>query len=323
MNTLSRRTFLKTLTITGAYPLISKCSSVAEPLKIASHVWSGYELMFLAHREGWLLNNNVQFLETASATESIQALANNTVHGAALTLDEVLRARSQNINLTCVLIFDISAGADMVLSKTNITDLSKLKGQRIGIESTAVGALMLHKLLDYAKLNKTDIIPIELTFDQHLDAWDKNKIDAVITFEPVTSQLLNKGAYKIFDSRKIPNTIFDVLAIKTDILTTQYQHVKSLIAAHFRARNYFYHNTQDAIYKIAIRMDISPSDVLNSFRGLNLPNEEANLKFLSDDSNSLLNSAQNLSNIMLEMGVITEIDNLNNLVTDYFLPKGL
>lgn len=307
----------------GMYPWISKCSLFVEPLKIACTVWSGYELMFLARHQGWLLNNNVQFLETASNTDSIRALANNNVHGAALTLDEVLIARSQNIPLTCVLILDISAGGDMVLSKTKITNLADLKDKRIGVESSALGALMLYKLLEFAKLKKSDIITVELTFDQHLNAWTENKIDVLITFDPLASQLLAQGAYKIFDTRKIPDTIFDVLAIKTELLKKQNNHIESLIAAHFRARSYFYQNPQDAAYKMAIRMKIPALEVLNTFRGLNIPNEQANLKYLSDNSSPLLASAQILSTLMLEIGTLKQADTLNNLYTNDFLPKSL
>ncbi|CAG1770530.1 hypothetical protein BAC3_01128 [uncultured bacterium] len=321
MNTLSRRAFLKVLTIISSLSLISKCSHIVEPLTIASHVWSGYELMFLARHEGWLSENSVQFLETLSATDSIQALLDGRVYGAALTLDEVLRARAQAIPLTCVLVFDVSTGADMVLSKTEIMNLSDLKGKRIGFEASALGALMLHKLLEAAQLEKSDIVPIKVNYDQHIVAWNQGKVDAVITFEPIASQLLDQGAHKIFDSRKIPDTILDVLAIKSDILKTHHNHIKSLIAAHFRARRYFYQNPQDAIYKMAVRMKIPADEVLNSFRGLNLPNEQANLKYLSSDQGTLLVAARNLCTLMVETGMLKQADSLDNLFTADFLPK--
>ena len=323
MNTISRRTFLKILTITSAYFSMPKCSSIIEPLTIASHEWCGYQLMFLAQREGWLSTDNVKFLKTLSATDSIQALADNKVHGAALTLDEVLRARAKNIPLTCVLVFDISAGADMVLSKTEIKDLSHLKGKRIGVETSAVGSLMLYKLLEFAKLNKTDITPIELTFDQHINTWSQNKIDILITFQPIAYQLLNRGAYKIFDSRRIPNTIFDVLAIKSNLLEKYDHHIKNLITAHFHARQYFYQNFQDALYKMADCMNISALDVSNSFRGVDLPSEQTNLQYLSQNQEDLLLAAHNLSILMVDIKTLKERDSLENLFTADFLPKGL
>jgi NitT/TauT family transport system substrate-binding protein len=320
MSNISRRLFLRALTTVAAIPLLSKCSLAEKPLIIASHVWSGYELMFLARREGWLLANSVTLIETLSATDSIQALWNATVHGAALTLDEVLRVRAQGIPLTCVLVFDVSAGADMVLVKNETGSLAELAGKRIGFEKSALGSLMLYKLLHAARLEKSAIIPVEVNYDQHITAWNQGKIDAVITFEPVASQLLNQGAHKLFDSRKIPDTIFDVLAVKSDVMEKQGAHIENLIAAHFRARRYFYHNSQDAAYKMAIRMNLSASEVLNSFRGLNLPNEQTNEKYLTAQS-TLLMAAKNLSTLMVESGILKQPDLLENFISADFLPK--
>ncbi len=321
MSNISRRLFLRALTTVAAIPLLSNCPQKVEPLIIASHVWSGYELMFLARREAWLSEENVNFIETLSATDSIQALLNGKVHGAALTLDEVLHVRAQGMSLTCVLVFDVSAGGDMVLSKTELNSLTELAGKRIGVETSALGSLMLYKLLQAANLEKSAIIPIAVNYDQHIAAWNQGQIDAVITFEPVASQLLQQGAHKVFDSRKIPDTIFDVLAVKSEVLISHATYLQSLVAAHFRARRYFYHNPQDAAYKMAIRMKLSVPEVLNSFRGLSLPNEQANQKYLTGQQSTLLIAAKNLSALMVETGILKQSDNLELLLSANFLPK--
>lgn len=317
----SRRLFVKALLAAAATPLLSTCPQTAESLTIASHVWSGYELMFLAQREGWLLPNHIKLLETVSATDSFRSLATGKADGAALTLDEVLRARAQGIPLTCVLVFDVSAGADMVLSKTALASLRQLAGKRIGFERSALGSLMLYKLLQAAALGKSAIIPVAVNYDQHIAAWKHNQVDVLITFDPTASQLQNQGAHKIFDSRKIPDTIFDVLAVKSELISSHNEQLKKLVSAHFQARQYFYHNSQDAAYKMAVRMGLSAADVLNSFRGLNLPNEQANQKYLSAQGSTLLTAAQTLSAVMMQIGTLKQPDDLQNLVSTDFLPE--
>lgn len=317
----SRRLFLKALLATAATPLLSTCPQTVESLTIASHVWSGYELMFLAQREGWLLPKHIKLLETVSATDSFRALATGKADGAALTLDEVLRARAQGMALTCVLVFDVSAGADMVLGKTALASLSQLAGKRIGFERSALGSLMLYKLLQAAALEKSAIIPVAVNYDQHIAAWKHNQVDVLITFDPTASQLQNQGAYKIFDSRKIPDTIFDVLAVKSELISSYEDQLKKLVSAHFQARQYFYHNSQDAAYKMAVRMGLSAADVLNSFRGLNLPNEQANQKYLTAQGSTLLTAAQTLSAVMMQNGTLKRPDDLQNLVSADFLPE--
>lgn len=323
MINLSRRLFLSMLSTVAAIPLLSKCSGVTEPLTVASHVWSGYELLFLARREGWLSEQNVTLIETLSTADSVQALISGKAQGAALTLDEVLRVRARGIPLTCVLVFDVSAGADMVLAKTELNSLAELTGKRIGVEPSSLGALMLYKLLQAANVDKSAIIPVEVDYDQHIAAWNQGQIDIIITFEPVASQLLAQGAYKIFDSRKTPDTIFDVLAVKSDVLKSHAAQIKHLVAAHFLARHYFYHNQQDAAYKMAVRMNISAADVLNGFRGLNLPNEHANVQYLAPQQSTLLLAANTLSTLMVDRDILKQPDNLEHLLSADFLPRNL
>ncbi|MDP2833037.1 MAG: hypothetical protein Q8Q28_07045 [Pseudomonadota bacterium] len=111
----SRRRLLRSLPALALTPWFPACKRVStRPLTIASHVWPGYELMFLARQEGWLASTDLRFLETATATASLAALAADQADAAALTLDEVLRARDQGIALNIVLVFDISAGVDFL-----------------------------------------------------------------------------------------------------------------------------------------------------------------------------------------------------------------
>ena len=62
--------------VIGLALMLPGCGWLADkPVTIASGIWVGYEPMFLARNEGWLDTKLVHLVETASATESLQALA--------------------------------------------------------------------------------------------------------------------------------------------------------------------------------------------------------------------------------------------------------
>lgn len=61
----------------------------SRPLRVAAHVWPGYELMYLAEELGWLDPHQVELVPTAFASESLEALIAGDVDAAALTLEEV------------------------------------------------------------------------------------------------------------------------------------------------------------------------------------------------------------------------------------------
>ncbi len=290
------------------------------PLRIAAHVWPGYEFMFLARQENWL-DKRVNLVETNSATASLQALKDGLVDGAALTLDEVLRARDMQIPLTVVLVFDISAGADMLLAKPNIEQLSDLKGKRIGVEQGALGAIMLSQALQAGNLTPSDIEQVSLTIDNHKSAWQAGKVDALITYEPIAGQLLSTGARRLYDSRQAPNMIIDVLAVRQSTLSSHKKAIEHLIASHFQALQHFQSNTPDASYRMATHLNVVPEKVTSNYKGLLLPSIKYNRLLIDSEKPQLLQSTKLLSTIMLKSNILSQPAPSRNLFTSDFLPR--
>lgn len=322
--TLSRRQWLVAglvslmlLAMLSAYSWLSH----EKPISIAAHTWLGYEPMFMARNEGWLDDARVHLHETQSATESLQALAQGQVDGAALTLDEVLQARASGIPLSAVMIFNMSAGADLLLAHPDIKKLANLKGKRIGVEKSSVGEIMLAEILREAGLTKQDVTIVALPINQHLAAWQNHQLDAVITYEPVATQIMAQGAVRLFDSRQIPNTIVDVLAIRTDKINWQSGNsIRYLIETHFKALNHLQHNPQDASYRMAKRLGLPASKVLSAYKGLLLPDERNNYRLMTGKEPELLGIAQALSKIMREAQMIQKDDDMVALINADYLP---
>jgi len=313
-----RRRLLRSLGAGCLLPLIGGCGS-GEALTVASHVWPGYEMMFLARREGWLPKDQIRLLETASATESISALNRGLAQAAALTLDEVLRVRADGMPLTVVLVFDVSAGADVVLAGPRVQTLADLKGKLIGAETSALGALILARLLDKAGLSSSDVEVFPVSPQGHLEAWRSGQLDALISYEPTASHLITLGARRLLDSRQFPDTIFDVLAIRPEAAHNHADALKALIAAHLRGIRQLQQNPQDVAYRIAGHLALSGAEALQAFRGLHLPGLSQNQSLLA--ANGRLRSiAKELSTIMLNARLLTKADNLENLTSDLYLP---
>lgn len=296
----------------------------SKPISVAAHIWPGYEPMFMARGQGWLSPDLVSLVETVSATESMQALLDKKVDAAALTLDEAIKVRAMGVPLTVVLVFNTSVGADMLLADSDIKTISGIKGKRLGYEASSLGAVMLVKVLQNAQLEKDDVYLVELNIDRHLVGWQRKKFDAVITYEPVATQLLADGMHKLFDSRQIPNTIMDVLVIRNDAIDSrQAKALRHLIAAHFRALRHLKHNPQDAAYRMAEHLKLEASEVLGAYKGLLLPDIENNYRLLvgKEGKPPLLASAKDLMLLMQKYQLIQGQDNLSLLVDDQYLPR--
>jgi NitT/TauT family transport system substrate-binding protein len=315
-----RRAVLAALAALAGASLLPACER-APPLRIASYVWPGYEFMFLAQREGWIAARDTALVETGSASESIRILAEGQADGAALTLDELLRARAQGLPLTAVLVFDISLGADVLLARPELVDLAGLKGRRIGYEPSGVGALMLHKALAAAGLSRAEVRTVPVTFDHHLQAWRAREVDALITFEPAASHLLAEGARLLFDSSRIPDTIFDVLAVLPGVLEHQRAALSGLVAAHFRGQANFRKNPNDTAYRMADRFKLTAKEVIAAYRGLELPNEAHNRRLLDGQAPILVKAAGELAGELVRAGLEKTPPSLAGLVDAGFIPR--
>lgn len=317
----SRRRFIKALGGLGVACALPACESGSpQPMPVAAHIWVGYEPMFLAKREGWLDETQVRLVETKDATESIRALAEGRVIGAALTLDEVFKARQDGQKLSVVMIYNISAGADMLVARPGLSSLAELKGRRIGFEPSSVGELLLSEILLAARLSRSDVQLVPISVDNHVAAWLRGELDAAVTYEPVASALLALGAHSLFDSRQLPNTIIDVLVIRSDQIDRHASAIRHLLQTHFKALDHLTRNPHDAAYRMADHLKLLAADVMPAFKGLVLPDAAYNRRLLGGPQPELLRTAGKLSGLMVRSQLLKQDDALNDLIRADFLP---
>ncbi|MDD2686040.1 MAG: ABC transporter substrate-binding protein [Gallionella sp.] len=315
----SRRMFLHVLAALGLLGL-GGCTPPRSPLKISGQIWPGFEFMFLARDLGWMDNNEIRLIETTDATDSAQLLAEGLVDGAALTLDEVLRIRASGLPLIVVNIFDFSAGADMLLVRPGIHSLAELRGKRIGVEETALGGLMLSKALQHGHLSIKQVELVHASVDEHESLWQHGKVDALVTYNPVAARLERQGAQRIFDTRAIPNSVVDVLAVTPHALQEHSTAIKKLVDAHHRARAYFKTQPLDAHLHMAARLGTSADHVSDEFEGLRLVDVEENRRLLAATNSPLLQSARDLVATMLQQQLLAREDALDGLFDAGYLP---
>ena len=186
--------FIKVLSTFLFLFMFNGCFSEDKSLKVAISPWIGYEAIYQAEAFGWL-DKGIELVKGETPSDNFKRIMSGEVDAAALTMEDVLVARSQGVNLTIVAVLDVSAGADIILSKDEISDLSHLKGKRVGAEISALSSLMLTKTLEKGGLRYDDVTVLDLSPTKQLEAWKAGKIDFVVSFEPYASQLLAEGAH--------------------------------------------------------------------------------------------------------------------------------
>lgn len=317
---LSRRQLLKLSGASMLTPFLSGCGPT-EPLVIAGHPWPGYEIFFMARDLGWLPVNGMQCMDNANASESMQAIRDGRAQAAMLTLDEMIRLCSEGFDLRVAMIFDISVGADVVIGKPNIKNPQDLTGKTIGYEASSLGALMLHEFLNHSILDRNEVKLVDMSYDQHHQAWLDDEVDALITYEPNATKLLKSGGQRLFDSQQIPDKIFDLLVVTAEAAERHKMVLYDIIDTHFSALHHFRTNPMDSSHRIAKRLNMPAEDLMQVYRGLLMPDALANYAYLSKLDDRMIKAAAHLVHVMHEAGIIVDDCDLRTIFTNQFIPK--
>ncbi len=292
--------------ITVAISCIACTPEPAPILRIGTFNWTGYEPLWLAQELGYTPESSIRLVEFYSATQVIQAYQNGAIDAATLTLDEVLLLASYKQEPQIVLALDFSNGADVILAKPEFKSLVDLKGRRIGVENTALGAYMLHRALHSVALAPTDVQIVSLPINEHAQAYKENLVDAVVTFPPMVVALLAAGAHKVFDSSQIPGEIMDVLVVRKEYLKKHTDVLPVLITGWFRTLEYLRQHPDDAAQRMAKREKISTQDFMLSLKGLQYTGVEENRALFSNQAQHLKARIKSLEAMMLSQHLLSK-----------------
>lgn len=296
--------------------LISCTQPPQTPVRLGVVLWPGYEALFLARSLGYYKEQAIELQDYPSNTEVAHAFSDGDIEVAALTMDEALSLAETIPDIQVVLVLDSSNGADVLMASPDIPTLKALKGHKLGVESNSLGGFVVSRVLDKAGLSLQDVQIVPMGSSEHEEAFKQKLVDAVITFEPMRSNLLKAGAKILFDSSQIPGEIIDVLVVRQGILKTHKPTLENLVQGWFRALKYQKQNPQDAARRMAPRERVTTDQFIESLKLIQVPDLQTNLKLLSKTDSSLQDNTQRLKQFMLDKKLLKHTIPINQLFND-------
>ncbi len=209
------------------------CSEQPREIKLVGNKWLGYQPLYIGHvlaaadrraeaentraSDIAALSEDYDITMLSSTTSAMRILANGEVDGAFLTLDEAIKfSADTGIELCIPLVIDYSFGGDALVFAMG-ADRRVGRKLRVGHESSALGAYMLRRAIDFLGWSMDEIEPVLVEPIDHVMTFQRGDIDAVITFEPYLSELIDLGGEVRFSSRDIPQEIIDVLVVRRQV----------------------------------------------------------------------------------------------------------
>lgn len=299
-----------TLLILLLFPFVACVKeSPGRPLRIGNNLWPGYELIYLARSIHPGLEKLASLVEYPSAEGVLRDFSKGSLDIGFITLDEAFQLNTKVKDLVVFKVINFSNGADAIIGQKEVKSLKGIKGKTVGYESTALGAYMLHRMLEFTSLKYTDVKLVDVPLKNHLKVFLKKKVDVIVTFEPNSSKLVASGGNILFDSSQIPYEIIDLMVIRKSTLMKNKKQVLEILKIWDKTKESFLSNKGNSLYVMNQRLKMDKDDLLKVYD---------KLKFVQDRSNQeLMGILKNTSGHMIEI-----LKEVKKLPSNYQLPAG-
>ncbi|MFZ5461130.1 ABC transporter substrate-binding protein [Stutzerimonas stutzeri] len=255
------------------------CQPDPDAVRVGSNRWLGYAPFYLADELQWTAPSDIRLDET------------------------LLLQASTDLNLEIILIASVSAGADVLFARAPIATLDDLRGRRIGVENTALGAYFLSRVLDQAQLDIADLDVVSLPVHEQVEAYTAGRVDAVITFASEGPALEASGARRIFDSRQLPGEIVDVLVVDRQRVSPEQR--RRLRALWFDALRAWQEQRAKTDPHLLARLGLTPAALQVTLNGLLMGDRTVNREWLDDGQ--LHRSIARLNQYMSERQLLNNV----------------
>lgn len=311
---IKKATFLYLLTTFVALA-ITGCKKPGT-LKIGSHLWLGYDPVFVAREFGILDKKIVRIIEYGSASQTIRAFRNGLIDAAALTLDEVLQVAQYAPDIKILLIANISDGADAIIGKPYINSIQDIAQKRVGLEKTALGGFFLTRALERFHIDPSGLKLISADINEHEALFNSGRIDAIVTYQPVKSHLLSGGGRLLFDSSQLKDEIVDVVIIRKSFLEDNPGSAAHLVYSWQQAVKKIQNKEPKVFEYLRKRQQLSDRQLDQVLKEIKIPGPDGNRDILSNGR--LVKVAGYLNKIMLRDKLISAEVNVENLPAKKF-----
>lgn len=255
--------------------LLAACDTPPEePLRVGINPWIGYDPLVLARERRLFPSADLGVVELETSGESIRQLRNGLIDAAGLTLPEVMELAASGVDVRVVAVLSLSRGADAVVARAGLSKPEQLRGTRLGMEDSALAAIMLQRLLEAGGLRRDEVRPVVIPAIEHETAMTQGSVDAVITFEPVISRLASAGFEVVLDSADMPGEVIDVLAVRAEMLADRPRQVQALLDAFEQGRRALLADPASAARALAPGADLSVEEYVNALPRIRLFSRE-------------------------------------------------
>ncbi|WP_019530465.1 ABC transporter substrate-binding protein [Dasania marina] len=211
-------------------------------INIAFDLWPGYYPLIIAEQQGYFkkyqLNVKSTYFDRVSKLQT--RFVDKQFDAVCIALGDIFSLLEQLPNARIILIADLSAGGDALLSLSPLP--KNLNNLRIGINVNGFGELFITEFLKDYDHNIEDVTLVNIDASETTQLLLSRQVDIVHSWEPFVTEAISAGAKILYTSRQAPGLLPDVVAFHGDFLALHPQAAKNFTKAWFEAVEWWLNN---------------------------------------------------------------------------------
>ena len=290
-----------------------------KPIKIGISIWQGYAHAFIAQEKGFFQKNNVsvELVFKKGVAESIELYKSGEVDGVFNVFADMILINSKGIPTKVVYVPSYSESGDVIIGRPEFNSLADLKGKTVSFQGVnTFSNLFVLKALEKAEIKESDVQFQDVPGTDVLNDMEAGKIDGGHTWEPVTSQALNKGYKILCKASDTPGVITDMLAFHAKIIEERPDDIQQIVKSLLEAKDFINSNKDEAIDIMAKAEGLDRAEIA---RGLK---SDVHMLDLNENIEAMKQS-ENIASLYASLKVITDFYVKRGLISEAQVTEGI
>ncbi|MGJ3253967.1 MAG: ABC transporter substrate-binding protein [Elainellaceae cyanobacterium] len=277
-----------------------------------STLWIGYTPLYIALEKGFFEEGglDLSYNVFSGSVEADAAFASGQMQGQNNVTSEAVALAAKGQDYRVIQVADTSLGGDGILASDGIQDIADFAGKEIAVEEGGVSHFFLLQVLQEAGLTAEDITLLNVTPDAAAAAYQAKQVDIAVTYSPFLKQASDarSDGRIIYDTSQMPTAIVDVYIFNTEFAQNNPGAMEAYVKGIFKAIEFLNTNPDEALKIAGDRLELTPEEVEEELKGVDLTSLEKNIEMLSNpDSDIYLAKHMNdLGEFLTEQGQISE-----------------
>ena len=282
--------------------------------------WTGFAPLSLAEKAGIFKKNGVDVsIKMIPQASRHLAIASGDVQCAATTVETYVVWNANGVPITQVVQLDKSYGADGMAVRNSVAKISDLKGKTVGVDAPGTSPYFaLGWMLKKNGLTIKDVKTTTLSPQAAASAFNTGTdIEAAMTYEPYLSSVRdNKTAGKIIATTLDYPMVMDTFGCTPKFIKENPKLVQAMVNSYFEAIDMIGKEPAKSNEIMGSVVKQTADQFAKSSSFLRWQDKASNNKFFAGEIQAFSKEAADL---LLEMGIIKSIPDVNSLVDTSFI----